>query len=123
MRYAIRNMEFSQEEKRMSKKIFSVAWLVVLALVIAACGAPPAPQPTAAPAQPTAAPAQPTAAPAQPTAAPAQPTAAPAQPTTAPAPTQAAPTAAPAQPTAAPTTAPAGGGTLRWAIEGVNELP
>jgi len=114
----------------MSKKIFSVAWLVVLALVIAACGAPPAPQPTAAPAQPTAAPAQPTAAPAQPTAAPAQPTAAPAQPTaapaqptTAPAPTQAAPTAAPAQPTAAPTTAPAGGGTLRWAIEGVNELP
>src|SRR5581483_4869511 len=98
MRYAIRNMEFSQEEKRMSKKIFSVAWLVVLALVIAACGAPPAPQPTAAPAQPTAAPAQPTAAPAQPTAAPAQPT-------TAPAPTQAAPTAAPAQPTAAPTTA------------------
>jgi putative spermidine/putrescine transport system substrate-binding protein len=60
--------------------------LLVLVLLIAACGNAPVAQPTAAPAaaQPTAAPAQPTAAPAQPTAAPAQPTAAPAQPTAAP---------------------------------------
>jgi arabinogalactan oligomer/maltooligosaccharide transport system substrate-binding protein len=69
-------------------KIFAMsALLVVLALIVVACGTPvtPAPVPTTAPAQATAAPAQPTAAPAQPTAAPAQPTAAPAQPTTAPA--------------------------------------
>ena len=51
------------------------AFVVVIALLLAACA--PAATPTAVPTQPTAAPAQPTAAPAQPTAAPAQPTAAP----------------------------------------------
>ena len=72
------------------KKMFAFV-IVIAALVLSACGgattptqAPPAAQPTAAPAQPTAAPAQPTEAPAQPTSAPAQPTAASAQPTAAP---------------------------------------
>lgn len=61
-----------------------------------------------------------TPAPSQATTAPAQATTAPAQATTAPtAATQA--TTAPAQATTAP--ASGGGGTLRWAIEGVNELP
>ncbi len=66
------------------KKSFAFA-LVIVALLLSACGgaatptqAPPAAQPTAAPVQPAAAPVQPTAAPAQPTAAP---TEAPAQPT------------------------------------------
>lgn len=111
----------------MSGKFFTVSSLIVIALLVIACGSPAspttAPQPTAAaqstqPPQQTAALAQPTtttapaatSAPEQPTTASAQPTTAP---TTAPAPTQA----------AQPTTASAGGGTLRWAVEGVNELP
>ncbi len=66
------------------KKSFAFA-LVIVALLLSACGgaatptqAPPAAQPTAAPVQPTTVPVQPTEAPAQPTAAP---TEAPAQPT------------------------------------------
>ncbi len=74
----------------MKPRLWQVCFaLLIVALVVAACGAPAAP--TAAPAQPTAAPAQPTAAPAQPTAA--QPTEAPAAPTA---------TTAAAAPTSAP---------------------
>ena len=55
----------------------SIAVLMVLTLLLAACAPAAAPAP-AAPAAPTAAPAEPTAAPAAPTAASAEPTAAPA---------------------------------------------
>jgi ABC-type transport system substrate-binding protein len=99
----------------MSKIFLGLILTLALGWMVA-CGEPaptaaPAAQPTTVP-PPTSAPAQPTPAP-QPTAAPAQPTTAPAQPTTAP------------QPTVAPqpTAAEAQGGTLRWAVEGVNELP
>lgn len=65
------------------------AVMIVMALVIVACGGgaaqPTSAPPTAAPAQPTSAPAQATSAPAQPTSAPAQATSAPAQATSAPA--------------------------------------
>lgn len=66
----------------MSKKLYAILSVLLLAsIALAACAPAATPAPTAAPAQPTAAapaPAQPTAAPAQPTAAPAQPTSAPA---------------------------------------------
>jgi phosphate transport system substrate-binding protein len=70
---------------RLSKLFVTLSLLVVVTMVLSACGAPAA-QPTTAPAEPTAAPAEPTAAPAEPTAAPAEPTAAPAEPTAAPEP-------------------------------------
>src|SRR5581483_6765457 len=53
--------------RTMKPRLWQVCFaLLIVALVVAACGAPAAP--TAAPAQPTAAPAQPTEAPAAPTA-------------------------------------------------------
>src|SRR5512139_1500143 len=67
-----------------SKAFTAVSMLMVMVLVaglLAACGATvaptTAPEPTAAPAEPTAAPVEPTAAPVEPTAAPVEPTAAP----------------------------------------------
>lgn len=86
----------------MSKEFFAVTILTSLALLIVACGSPatPATQPTTLP---TAAPSG------------AGQITAPAEPSAIPAPTEM------PKPTEAP--APATGGTLRWAIEGVNELP
>jgi oligopeptide transport system substrate-binding protein len=93
---------------------FWISLVVLISLGLSACVSP---APTVAPVAPTLPPAATTA----PTVAPTQ--AAPAEPTTPPvAPTEALP------PTAYPATAGApatggGGGTLRWAVEGVNELP
>jgi oligopeptide transport system substrate-binding protein len=81
----------------------TISLLALLSMLLAACA--PAATPTAAP-EPTTAPAA-TSAP-EATAAPTDTTA---------------PTTAAATETAAPTAAPAGGGTLRWSLEGINELP
>jgi maltose-binding protein MalE len=61
----------------MKKLVPILTLVVVLSVVLSACGPAATPVPTAAPAEPTSAPAEPTTAPAEPTAAPAEPTDAP----------------------------------------------
>jgi basic membrane protein A and related proteins len=70
----------------MSKKIYSLlAVLLVASLILAACTPAATPEPTPVPAEPQPAPAEPTAPPAEPTAPPAEPTEPPAEPTEPPA--------------------------------------
>jgi basic membrane protein A and related proteins len=70
----------------MSKKIYSLlAVLLVASLILAACAPAATPEPTPVPEQPTPVPAQPTEPPAEPTAPPAEPTEPPAEPTEPPA--------------------------------------